>query len=688
LIADAPGASATDPCSALESLRPEDPAYILYTSGSTGTPKGVVVSHANLLASTAARSEVYETRPERFLLLPSLAFDSSVAGIFWTLAEGGTLILPSEDELISPRQLARLVADREATMLLCVPSLYRRILKASDNLLRTVQTVIVAGKLPRSRLFNEYGPTEATVWATVHEFDPSDSRHRIAIGRPIPGVRVDVLDSLGRPVPAGIHGEAWISGPTVAGGYWRRPQLTDGRLDDQIKLRGYRIEPGEVEAALRRLPGVYDAAVVLRDGQQLAAFVTASGPVAEWREALASQLPTFMLPNRLTVLDDLPQLPNGKLDRRQLEAVELESEISADTRVTPETDRERAMVSLWESLLDRTGIGVTDNFFHIGGHSLLAVEMAALLERDLGILAEPIEVFQSPTIRGLLSRLERQESGGTISYAHLFPLQPKGDRTPLVFCIPHFFSEMIVERFRDERPVYGLRGVGLRPEGNRGRWRTMESLGKDLVDEVVRRFRGQPVYMAGYSFGATMAFEAVRQMEALGLPVERLFLIAPMPLDFLRFGLLRLQVDALRHPLQEISTAQALGQIARHSHPLTRRFYQRVWRFVITQPCRRLLCLIGKVRTLLGRPLTSRILYADVRVERFRLHAGYQPGTVTTPTVIFNASEPETDAAATWRPFLEAPPVVHQIPDPHMGETCADAARDIIGEHLAILRAS
>ncbi len=289
-------------------LAPESPAYILYTSGSTGRPKGVVVNHANLRASTEARLLVYETPPRRFLLVPSVAFDSSVAGIFWTLAVGGTLVIPTDEQVRDPRRLADLVAHEGVTGLLCVPSLYAQMMGVGAKDLQSLETAIVAGEscpsrlveehfrvLPHVRLFNEYGPTEATVWATVHEVTADDAARPVAIGRPIPGVRVDVVDARGRPVPAGIPGHAWIQGPTVAEGYWRRADLTadrfqagagtgehryrtgdrmaraaDGRLmflgreDEQIKLRGYRIEPGEVEASILELPGVEEAAVVAR----------------------------------------------------------------------------------------------------------------------------------------------------------------------------------------------------------------------------------------------------------------------------------------------------------------------------------------------------------------------------------------------------------------------------------------
>jgi amino acid adenylation domain-containing protein len=719
-------------------LSPDTPAYILYTSGSSGSPKGVVVTHGNLRASTQARLETYDFSPGRFLLLPSVAFDSSVAGIFWTLATAGTLMIPTEDEVRDPRRLARLVAEEGVTSLLCVPSLYAQLLEAGANRLQGLEAAIVAGEscssrlvqehfrlLPQVRLFNEYGPTEATVWASVQEVTEKDAVRPVSIGRPIPGVRIDVLDSLGRGVPAGIPGHAWISGPTVTRGYWRRPELTaerftdhpgtrerryrtgdrmawteDGRLlflgreDEQIKLRGFRIEPGEIEAALLDLPGVERAAVVARSlglgeamatdtaSMQLVAFLQGSGIVARWREDLAARLPDYMIPSRVVELPQLPLLPNGKIDRRRLRDMALDPELHSEEPGSIPGTREQALISLWEGLLGRSGIGLNDNFFELGGHSLLVVEMTRAIERDLEVTLTAADVFESPTVDGLARRIEQRGGPETVPYQHLFPIQPGGRKRPFIVALPHFFTAMLAARFRGERPVYGLRGVGLRVEGNLGRWRTMKDLGEELVEEIQRRFPDESLILAGYSFGASMAFEAARLMEEHGVPVHRLYLIAPMPLEFYRFGPFRLQLDSLRQPVEELSATEALRLYARGNNPLTRRPYRRAWRRLAVEPWRRLLCLVGRLRRRAGLPLTERILWADVRVDRFRLHARYRPGIVHTPTVFFNAMEPMTDAAATWRPYFRGPFIVHETPDPHRDEASVEAARQVILRHL------
>ena len=300
---------------------PDDLAYVIYTSGSTGLPRGVLVSHRNLAHSTRARLACYPKAPERFLLLPSLAFDSSVAGIFWTLCTGGTLVLPRQRAEQDVHELAELISHRQVTHTLCLPALYELILEhAVPTQLASLDTVIVAGeacppslprrhreRLPGTLLFNEYGPPEATVWSTAYQVPPDFDAPRVPIGRPIADSRSYVLDAHRQPLPVGVAGELYIGGAGVARGYLGRPDATAerfipdpfggepgarlyrtgdlvrwlrdgnleflGRTDQQLKIRGHRIEPGEIEAALRQHPGVRESVVVARSDALLAALM-------------------------------------------------------------------------------------------------------------------------------------------------------------------------------------------------------------------------------------------------------------------------------------------------------------------------------------------------------------------------------------------------------------------------------
>lgn len=444
----------------------QDLAYVIYTSGSTGRPKGVPISHANLLASTRARMAAYDRPVGRYLLLSPLFFDSSVAGLFWTLAQGGALVLPAPGEERDAAALRDLVAGRQVTHLLCLPGLWAAIMDdAWPEDLESLETVIVAGerctadlvdrhaeRLPAVPLYNEYGPTEATVWSTVWRWAGGPVPRTIPIGRPIPGTLIRVLDRAGRPVPAGVAGEILIGGPGVAAGYLNRPDLTaerfrpdpladpaagggilyatgdlgswqedgtllfHGRADDQIKLRGYRIEPGDVEAALASHPAVGRAAVLLREDRPgerrlvaYAAVPAAAGADAEsLRNHVAQRLPEWMVPTAVVVLPSLPLLPNGKIDRRALPAPEAAGQ-AGRPRQAPRTPMERRLSELWGAVLNIDPPGIDDDFFRLGGDSLLGLQMVARA-RQAGVKLTSAQLFEHPTIARLAEVVEATDA--------------------------------------------------------------------------------------------------------------------------------------------------------------------------------------------------------------------------------------------------------------------------------------
>ncbi|MEU8262013.1 amino acid adenylation domain-containing protein [Micromonospora sp. NPDC048999] len=326
-------------------------AYTYFTSGTTGEAKPVTVPAAALAYSTAARLDYYPGLVDGFLLCSSIAFDSSVAGIFWTLASGGRLIIPS-DRPVNLLAVQRAVARHRPSHLLMVPSLYAMLLRSAEPAhLGSLTTVVVAGEvcpptlvgrhfavLPDTALYNEYGPTECTVWSTVHRCAPADScASTVPIGAPIPGTTVMLRRSQGaEAVPPGMIGEIWIDGPGVASGTgaYRTGDLASvgrdgllrfhGRADDQLKLGGVRIELAEIEQALTGHPGI-TAGAVGRAGTdpahaRLVAFVVAEQPVdtRALRAHMLDRLPAVAVPVRYVVLDRLPTQPNGKLDRRAL----------------------------------------------------------------------------------------------------------------------------------------------------------------------------------------------------------------------------------------------------------------------------------------------------------------------------------------------------------------------------------
>ncbi|MFE0133009.1 non-ribosomal peptide synthetase [Streptomyces sp. NPDC059037] len=468
-VADAPDTAPCDSSNSSKSFNsfaaaagPADPAYLIYTSGSTGEPKGVVVEHRNLAASTQARLMVYPGTPT-FLLLSPLAFDSSVAGLWGTLLAGGCLVVATADELRDTEQLVSLVSRHRVDRTLCVPTLYGPLLDAAERTgtapLASLRQVIVAGEaLPQTLadrhfavhssavdLFNEYGPTEATVWAAFHRFTGIEP---VSIGGPVPGARLYVLDDELQPVPLGDKGELFIGGAGVARGYLGRPEATAaaflddpfaaepgarmyrtgdivrwnaerrlefiGRKDDQIKVRGHRVEAGAVESTLRLLADV-DEAVVLPDAQGtgLIGFVASAqdaDPLA-LRRALAEKLPPAMVPGELRVLPQLPRNLNGKLDRALLRTLSAEppatrptttttsTSISTSTSTTVAGDPLTAQVTAaWSEVLGAPMVPLDINFFDLGGHSLAMFKLQDALERHCGLRPSIVTLFQETTV--------------------------------------------------------------------------------------------------------------------------------------------------------------------------------------------------------------------------------------------------------------------------------------------------
>jgi len=451
----------------------ENPAYVIYTSGSTGRPKGALISHRNLLASTVARFHYYEEPARSFLLLPSYAFDSSVAGIFWTLTTGGTLVVAPPGAHRDPEAIVDLMSKADVSHLLCLPSFYDAILtEARTRPPQSLRVAIVAGEacpaalpakhaaiVPWAALFNEYGPTEATVWSSAHRCDidvmEDVSDRSVPIGRPIPGAQLYVLDHCLFPAPVGVPGELYIGGAGVVRGYPARPGLTAGRflpdpfsaeadarlyrtgdrvrfrpdgvleflgrVDQQVKIRGYRIELAEIESVLLQRPEVAEAAVVARvedvGDTRLIAYLVCPGSrpqtVAELREWLKERLPEYMAPSTFILLDALPRNPNGKIDMQALPAPDATSTLRDKAPAPPRDEKERLLTDIWSAVLRVEPIGIFDDFFELGGDSILSIRIVARA-KEAGLKITPNQLFASRTIAALAAADPVHSENGAI----------------------------------------------------------------------------------------------------------------------------------------------------------------------------------------------------------------------------------------------------------------------------------
>ncbi|HWS39614.1 MAG TPA: amino acid adenylation domain-containing protein [Actinoplanes sp.] len=571
--------------------RPQHPAYVIYTSGSTGRPKGVVVSHAAIDNRLRWMQSAYPlTADDRVLQKTPSGFDVSVWEFFWPMRVGAALVVAGPEEHRDPAALVRTIVEHGVTTTHFVPSMLNLFLsEPTASRCDSLRRVFCSGEalpreaaqtfhhlLPGAALTNLYGPTEAAVDVTYHDCVPGEDGP-VPIGRPVWNTQVRVLDDGLEPCPIGLAGELYISGAQLADGYLARPPLTStrfvadpygppgtrmyrtgdrvrwtpdgelvflGRTDDQIKLRGQRVEPGEVVAALLATEMVGNACVMVREDtpgdQRLVAYVTpAAGPEArasvdtqDLIRSLAGLLPDHLVPASVVVLDRLPLSPNGKLDRRALPLPPVRVRQSRQ----PRSREERVLTRLYAELLGIPDVGVEDDFFRLGGHSMLAVRLARRIHDEMAVDLPVQAIFRHHTPATLAPQLTMIDAADK-AFGPVLDIRTGGPGEPIFFVHPgaglSWCYLRIVEYLAPGRPVHALQARGF-AETVIGRPppaapRSVLDMAEDYLAQVRKIQPEGPYHLAGWSFGGLVAHSMATQLEHAGDRVASLVVIDGYP---------------------------------------------------------------------------------------------------------------------------------------------------------------
>jgi amino acid adenylation domain-containing protein len=522
-------------------------AYVMYTSGSTGRPKGVVVSHKAIANRVQWMRATFDLPASgRVLQKTSCGFDVSLWEFCWPLTVGATLVMARPDGHRDPAYLAEVIQREGITNVHFVPSMLREFLREPAAARCTgLHRVFCSGEAVTPALWEEfhavmgaelhnlYGPTEAAIEVTAWTSD-ARTTDTVPIGKPVWNTRVYVLDGYLRPVPPGVAGELYLAGVQLARGYQSRSGLTAerfvanpfgapgarmyrtgdrakwnrageveylGRVDHQIKIRGVRVEPAEIEAVLAAHDSVTDVVVLVRDGQHLVAYVIGDFEPETLRAHAAAHLPLYMVPMAYVRLDAFPLTASGKLDREALPAP-----IVPAAGREPRTDTERTLCQLFADALGLDKVGVDDDFFHLGGHSLTATRLISRIRSEFQIGLDVRAIFERPTVAGLADRIDQEETTSD-AFDVLIPLRTGGSRPPL-FCVHPVgclsWSYIGLTRHIDqEYPVYGLQARGLTHDEELPL--SIRDMAADYVEQIRTVRPAGPYHLLGWSFGGLVA---------------------------------------------------------------------------------------------------------------------------------------------------------------------------------------
>ncbi|AOM39781.1 hypothetical protein A9255_03830 [Xenorhabdus hominickii] len=566
----------------IRNIERDNLAYAIYTSGSTGLPKGVCIEHQGIIRLVKENGFLDISPKDRIALASSLAFDAATFEIWGALLNGATLVILDKTTVLDPHKLFSAIREASLSIMWLTSSLFNQQVSAVPDLFRPLRALIIGGEalsVPHIRellnsgqgpekLINGYGPTENTTFSTTYDITnhKNDFVRGVPIGRPINNTYAFILDRQLNPCPVGVVGELYFGGQGLARGYLNRPELTRerfielptednlslrlyksgdyarylssgdieylGRIDDQVKLRGFRIELGEIEAAMLTYPGINAAVVVMHqeesgDKELVAYFCSSATPTPEWigqlRQALSVRIPEFMIPASFTPVDEIPLNASGKLDRRRLPAVS-RLHLKNNTYQPPRTRIERSLTESFQEILGLEQVSITDNFFQIGGHSLLALRLAVTIENKLGKPVQIIDIFQHPTPKELAETFSEEMLNPDKEI--LLTISKKGSDKAIFLVHPVFglaFPYLALSKRMPGKRLFGLNNPTFGQK--QGRFVSIEQQAEHYIAAIRKAQPNGPYHLGGWSYGGVVAYEMAQQLRAMGQKVEMLVLI-------------------------------------------------------------------------------------------------------------------------------------------------------------------
>jgi amino acid adenylation domain-containing protein len=707
-------------------VRPDNLAYVIYTSGSTGKPKGVQLEHrslANLLCSM--REQPGMAARDALLAVTTISFDIAGLEMFLPLLVGGRLIVASTEATVDPRVLQRLLQASRATVMQATPTTWHLLFESGWTGDRNLKVLVGGEALPPQlaqklangcgEVWNMYGPTETTIWSSLYRVQGHDN-HNVPIGKPIANTRLYILGANREPLPFGSEGELYIGGDGLARGYHAKPELTAekfvpdpfssqpggrmyrtgdlaryredgnvvflGRLDHQVKIRGFRIELGEIEAVLEQHPNVQKAVTIARDRDSstkyLAAyFLAKTGATvspAELRDHLRKQLPDYMIPAVFLSVQEFPLSPNGKIDRKALPAPKPDDYLSDNEYVAPRDAMEKTLAKLWQEVLGIPRVGAKDNFFNLGGKSLMAARLFTKIIHRFGKELPLTTLIHAPTLELLAN--EVRTTARMADYPTLIPMRSRGNRPPF-FCVhggagSTLFMHRLAKKMDSEQPFYGIEPEGL--DGRPFRRTTMEQIAAYYISEIRKVQPKGPYYFGGYCFGGIVAFEMAQQLRR---QQEQVALVALFTAE-LRY---HRQVPAVpRVPkAQTKSAGEKLAMLMKSPLRVLYRKSARLYRKSVVFVERQIIKLEPPVCSILFAlrmriPPSMRTGYVARTLRN--AERNYVPQRYPGTLVMFHGSDYTHDASLGWDGLAEQ--FEHHV----IGNSSQDSRRDLMNEPL------